>query len=416
MIHWINENLGTSSWDQAKCASDVQLLDVRDLVDKEGNTPTAIKARIDEGLAWLQRSKKVVVCCDHGISRSNAIAVGIVSLRDNISFDEAIRRVMSATLQTEIRIETLNSVRRAVELFRPETAVSLMKSEMKILVTGASGYLGRPLTRFLSNDFALEAPTRGEVNLLESPINLDIMVKEKNITHILHAANPRDIGKNQAQSLGQALVMLKNILDVCKENDIKLINLSSWEVYSGYRSDRLLAAESLPPYPKRSAGETKFLSETIIQHYRSLHDIAYVNLRTTMVYGGEDTRPKFVFNFLQKAARSEKIIVHKYINGYPVIDLIHISDFCRAVQVVLKNDVSGTFNIGSGKGYTSRNIAEIICTTMGSKSPIEFIEVDDYSPNIVIDPTKIISLGWSPQIDLHSGIDNLVVRYCGKEA
>lgn len=416
MIHWITENLGTSSWDQVTRSHDIHIVDVRDLVDKEGNTPTAIKVKIDEALAWLQQSKKVVVCCDYGISRSNAIAVGILLVSDDISFDDAIRRVMSATLQTGIRIETLNSVRRAVELFRPETAVSLKKSEMKILLTGASGYLGRPLTRFLSNDFALETPIRGEVNLLEGPIDLDIMVKEKNITHILHAANPRDFGRNQAQSLGQALVMLKNILDVCKENDIKLINLSSWEVYSGYRSDRLLAAESLPPYPKGSVGETKFLCETIMAHYRSLHGIEYVNLRATMVYGSEDTRPKFVFNFLQKAARSEKIIVHKYINGYPVLDLIHISDFCRAVQAVLESNPSGTFNIGSGKGYTSRNIAEMICATMGSKSLIEFISIDDYSPNIVMDPTKIFALGWNPQIDLHSGIDNLVVRYCGKEA
>jgi nucleoside-diphosphate-sugar epimerase len=416
MIHWITENLGTSSWGQVTPAQDIHLIDVRDLVDKAGNTPKAIKVIIYEALKWLQQNEKVVICCDYGISRSNAIAVGILLIKDNIAFDDATRRVMSATLQSGIRIETLNSVREAVKLFRPELSVLSEKSAIKILLTGASGCLGRPMARILADDFALEAPIRGEIDLLEGPINLDIRVREQNITHILHVANPRGFGRNLAQSMGQAVVMLKNILDVCKENHIKLLNISSWEVYSGYRSDRLLAPETLPPYPKGAMGETKLLCETIIQHYQSLYGIDYANLRAPIIYGSEDNHPKFLFNFLQKAARSEKITVHKYINGYPILDLMHVNDFCKAVKVILEKNASGTFNIGSGDNYSSKNIAEIICLSMDSKSPIKFINIDDYFANIVFDPQKIFALGWKPEINLHSGIDNLVAMFGAKKA
>jgi nucleoside-diphosphate-sugar epimerase len=416
MINWITEKLGTSSWDRVTLSDDIHIIDVRDLVDKAGNTPIAIKTKIDEALTWLQRGKTVVVCCDYGISRSNAIAVGILVISEGISFDDALRRVLAATYQKQIRLETLNSIRRAVESYRSESATFPKQSGLKILLTGSSGNLGRPLTRTLSNNFAIETPGRAEIDLLEGPIDLDFMIREKCITHILHVANPRDFGKNQALSLGQSLVMLKNILDVCKENCIKLIFVSSWEVYSGYRSDRLLADESLPAYPKGSVGETKFLCETILEHYRSFYGVDYANLRAPIIYGTEDTRPKFIFNFIQKATRSDKIFVHKFLNGYPLLDMLNISDFCRAVQMVLESNASGTFNIGSGKAHASRDIAEMICEILGQKGIIDFNKVDDYFSNIVMDFKKISALGWAPKIDLHSGLETLLAIYRGKEA
>jgi UDP-glucuronate decarboxylase len=365
--------------------------------------------KIQEGQQALAIGKQVVICCDYGVSRSNSVATGILAVSENLSFGKALRRVLDNTGEKEIKIETLNAVRQAVERFRPDLIDRNQETEINILLTGSSGYLGTPLSAMLSDRFQLELPGRKELNLLEGPIELDCLVKEKGITHILHLANPREFGKNQ--SLGEALLMLKNILDVCKQNSTKLVFLSSLEVFSGHRSDRLLAAESLPAYPVGAVGETKFLCEKILNLYEKLHGLEYVNIRSSLVYGGAGTRPKFLFNFIATALRDETIIVHKYRNGCPVIDLLHIEDFSLALSEILDKDPVGTFHIGSGSGYTTEEIAKMVCEAVGSKSAVGYRNIDEFAPNVVMDISTISSqIGWLPQISLKSGIKSMAER------
>ena len=66
-----------------------QILDVRDLFDDDSNSLKDYKEKID--LAWdmIQKHGKVVVCCVAGISRSNAIALGVLVKYFNMDFYEA---------------------------------------------------------------------------------------------------------------------------------------------------------------------------------------------------------------------------------------------------------------------------------------------------------------------------------------
>ncbi len=74
---------------------------------------------------------------------------------------------------------------------------------------------------------------------------------------------PRIYTSNVA--MGQTLTMLRNVIDVCTNRDIRLIYPSSWEIYSGY-SGTLRAAELTPPMPRGPYGETKYLAEFLIEH------------------------------------------------------------------------------------------------------------------------------------------------------
>ena len=112
--------------------------------------------------------------------------------------------------------------------------------------------------------------------------------------------------------------MLKNVLDVCRANRVKLIYPSGWEVYSGYRSEKLLASEALPRLPKGPYGEAKYLSEIFIENHHRNHGINYAIIRSAPVYGGGD-RPKFIYNFIEKALRGDPILAHRYLNGPPSI-------------------------------------------------------------------------------------------------
>ena len=90
-----------------------QILDVRDLFDDDSNSLKDYKEKID--LAWdmIQKHGKVVVCCVAGISRSNAIALGVLVKYFNMDFYEAWKFVKSKVPIANIdpaHIEKLNQL------------------------------------------------------------------------------------------------------------------------------------------------------------------------------------------------------------------------------------------------------------------------------------------------------------------
>ena len=84
-IRWINEYLGTAPAADIVELDNIKIIDVRDLVDKAGNQSETIKEKIMTGVKYLQSGEKTIVCCDYGISRSNAVAIGIIAIHNQIS-------------------------------------------------------------------------------------------------------------------------------------------------------------------------------------------------------------------------------------------------------------------------------------------------------------------------------------------
>lgn len=412
MINWLSENLGTAAFDKMAADSSVRLVDVRDMVDKAGNLPDVAQKKIDAALAYLSRGEKVVICCDYGRSRSNAIAAGILALSTDMTFNQALRHVVSVTGQKEIDTEVLNVVREAVKNRLPDEAETKFGAKKRVLVTGGSGFIGGVLLSRLGPEYEVVAPPRDEINLAEGAIELALAVKERGIDLIIHLANPRVYTSNKA--FGESLVMLRNVLDVCKGNDVKLVYPSGWEIYSGYRANALLAAESLPAYPKGPYGEAKYFCETLIEQYKRQYGVKCVILRSSPVYGGGD-KPKFLYNFLHKAAKGEPVFTHKYINGFPHLDLLHIDDLISALLAIIDADVDRSFNIGGGRGISTAEVAKLIITQLSSSSKIEHRDIQDLAPNIVMDTSRINrELGWVPRVDFEEGLKSMTDRYVGE--
>ena len=379
MIHWITENLGTGAWEKVEKNPDLCFVDVRDLVDKSGNLPLVIKSKIDEALAHIQKGKKVVVCCDYGMSRSNAIAAGVLAISQDLSLEEAVRKVIAATGETSIRI----------------------------LVTGASGFIGSLLTQELQKKFEVLAPSSQNIDLIRDTVSLDLFVKEHGIGTIVHLANPRIYTTNE--SMGISLTILKNVLDICRENQLSLVYLSGWEIYSGYKTKEFIADEYTAPRPGGTYGQTKFLCETLIEDYRKNYGLFCTILRSSPVYGLGTDKPKFIWNFLHKALNHQKIVTHRYLNGFPLLDLLYVDDLCAAILAAIERQVEGSINLGSGTATSTTQIAEYIVDFLGAKSLIEHIEIAGYSSNIIMDISYANSvLNWYPKVNLIEGLKTIV--------
>jgi UDP-glucuronate decarboxylase len=403
MIHWISEVLGTAPASDQTITDGVAVLDVRDLVDKFGNSPKATKEKIEQGISLLKQGKKVVVCCDYGISRSNAIAAGIISCFKGINLNQAIKEVVDSTGVHEIKVEPLRSVRNALE----GELASIIDDESRVLLTGGTGFIGQTLLRKLSKRHYVVAPTRNEVDLTAGTLALDLLVKEDRVNCIVHWANPRVYTSNHA--MGETLTLLHNVLDVCRENNIRLIYPSGWEVYSGYRTCEMIADENLPLLPKGPYGETKLLCEKLIEHHRRLYGLKCAMLRSSPLYGEAGDRPKFLYNFIGKARKNEPIKTHRYLNGDPKLDLLYVGDFVTAVVAAIETNFVGTLNIGTGRAVSTREVAEWIVSKIASSSTVDSQIIEDYVANITMDISLAHKLlAWQPTMTWEKGLGRLL--------
>jgi hypothetical protein len=89
-----------------------KILDTRGLLDESGNSDEDYEKLIDKGIKYLDKYNKVVVCCVAGISRSNAIAVGILMKYLHLDFNEAFNMVYDKINNCLIEDSHINFLKR----------------------------------------------------------------------------------------------------------------------------------------------------------------------------------------------------------------------------------------------------------------------------------------------------------------
>jgi UDP-glucuronate decarboxylase len=397
VIRWIiKDKLGTAAADDFLPDGQTVLIDVRALVDKRGNSATALVAQIDAGVSALKGGNRVVVVCDFGVSRSNTIAAGILSRWRELDMDTAIGQVVETTGETSIKLDMIESLRQAFQ-------TPLRGEPHGILVTGGSGFLGAPLHDYLATTHAVLAPNRAAVDLLGSVLTLDRYCGENNIGKIVHFAYPRVYTNNAA--MGQSLTMLRNILDVCKSRGIQLILPSSWVVFSGYRTHFMEADVSTAPRPRGVYGETKFLEEILVGNAVANGEVAATIVRLSPIYGAKSLRPRLIRFAHQYLMEDRPIVTHRYRNGPPRLQLLYVDDAVAGLAEIVKNGRSPLYHLGGSIAYEPRQIITCISEILGRRAQIAEAQIDDDVANIFLDSSATsVELGWTPAIDIDEGL------------
>jgi nucleoside-diphosphate-sugar epimerase len=395
MIRWITDRLGTCAYDQ-RPDGDYQLIDVRHLVDKGGNSSAAIAQCIEAGIAALNSGRTVVVACDFGVSRSNSIAAGILSVGERCSFDEGVARVLAATGESEIKLEMMESVRAVL----PSQASARAET---LLVTGGSGFLGRSLVPRLQKTHRVVAPPRSGLNVEQGAVALAAYCRAEGISQIVHLAYPRVYTNVGAMAAG--LAMLRTVLDTCKLLDIGLLFVSSWVVFGGYAADNLIADETLPLRPKGVYSDSKYLEELLVAEYARRSEIKHSTCRLAPVYGPGCDRPRLIRAFYEALLAGKTIHTHRYRNGVPKLDLLYVGDAVEAIAKSASYKSRETFHFGSGQLHSTAEIAGIIANLLSVPLHREEIPIEDDVANIQMDTSKAERLlGWAPLTGLREGL------------
>jgi GDP-L-fucose synthase len=293
---------------------------------------------------------------------------------------------------------------------------------MKIYVAGHRGLVGSAIVRSIEKSGKHEwlGKSKKELNLLDKQSVLDFIEAEKPDAIIMAAAKVGGIKANSdfpAEFLTENLQIQSNLIDGAHKFAIeKFVFLGSSCIYpkmsaQPIKEDYLLTGPLEPsnePY-----AIAKIAGLKLIQAYRKEYGHNWISAMPTNVYGPFDNfdpqtshvLPALIRKF-HDAKISQKSEVTLWGSGKPLREFIHSDDLASALLFLLENFNSDLpINVGSGYEVSIRELAEIIKEIVGFTGEILWdTKMPDGTPRKILDSSEIKKLGWTPKIDLETGI------------
>jgi len=314
-----------------------------------------------------------------------------------------------------------------------------MKKE-KILVCGATGFIGRNVieyfsktdeyeiygTYFNSNPYLTENVTWIKIDLRDHD-QVDALLKQGFDIIIQAAATTSgsfEIINRPYYHVTDNAIMNSLIFRSAYDNRIKHVVFFSCSTM--YKSSDIPVKESdfdanADMYPSYfGVGWTKVYIEKMCEFYSRISDTKYTVIRHSNIYGPYDKydlEKSHVFGAtitkVMTAPDGGHIVV--WGKGEEERDLLYISDLVEFINIILKNQKSKfeLYNLGYGESISIDNLVKKIIQISGKKIEIQY---DLTKPNInfklCLDSSKARSeMGWHPKIQLENGIRKTIDWY-----
>jgi dTDP-glucose 4,6-dehydratase len=204
-----------------------------------------------------------------------------------------------------------------------------------------------------------------------------------------------------------------NLLHLVKEYQIKLLHVSTDEVYGSLELSDEPFNEKTPYNPLNPYSASKAASDHMVRAYVNTHKIKAVVTNCSNNYGPRQHAEKFVPTIIRKAKANEPIPI--YGNGYNIRDWIFVDDHCDALMRIGDAFVYGErYNIGGRNELRNLNMAWFILDMMGKpRSLIEFVkDRPGHDTRYAISNKKIEKeLKWRPTTTLEVGMKK-TLEYC----
>ena len=316
---------------------------------------------------------------------------------------------------------------------------------MRILVTGAAGFIGSNYVRRML-DGAYPGHEDTEVTVL------DLLTYAGTLTNLESVAeNPRyrfvegDIRDGDllaelvpghdaivhfaAEShvdrsiTGAADFVLTNVLGTQKllqaaldAGTGKFVHVSTDEVYGSI--DEGSWAEDRPLEPNSPYSASKASSDLLARAYHRTFGMNVCITRCSNNYGPHQFPEKVIPLFVTNLMDGKKVPL--YGDGLNVRDWLHVDDHCRGIQLVLDGGRPGEiYNIGGGTELTNKELTGLLLEAMdvGWEMVERVADRKGHDRRYSVDIGKISAeLGYAPQVPFEQGLADTVAWYRANEA
>ena len=190
----------------------------------------------------------------------------------------------------------------------------------------------------------------------------------------------------------------------------RFVQISTDEVYGSVPEGASRETDELRPRNPYSA--SKAGADRLAYSYWATFEVPVVITRASNNYGPnqfpEKVIPLFITNLI------DDIPVPLYGDGMNERDWLHVSDHCRALDIVIDAGVSGeVYNIGGGNHVRNIDLTKQILDLMGKTDSL-IRPVQDrlgHDRRYSLDTTKLRALGWQPDVPFERGLADTVEWY-----
>lgn len=278
----------------------------------------------------------------------------------------------------------------------------------KILVTGASGFIGRALVaRLKSQSFDVVAICSADGDIA-NPKTLERLI-QGDISHVFHLAGKTyvpDSWNNPAEFYQTNLLGTSNVLEFCKKRSIPITYVSAY-VYG--HPETLPIKESSPIRPSNPYALSKRLAEEACEFYYAVHNLPITVIRPFNVYGIGQGDNFLLPTIISQALASEVILVKDLL---PKRDYVYLQDLLTALLATLKKKQGyHVYNVGSGYSLSVKEVIDIIQEVAGTRKEIICDKVARANElmDVVADISKAANeLGWQPEYSFRAGIEEII--------
>jgi UDP-glucuronate decarboxylase len=302
-----------------------------------------------------------------------------------------------------------------------------------ILVTGGAGFLGSHLCERLldrgDNVICVDNFFTGrKENILHLMGNPRFEVVRHDIVHPLYLeaeqiynlacpASPVAYQYNPIKTIKTSTVGMVNVLGLAKRCRARVLQASTSEVYG----DPMVHPQTEdywghvnPIGPRSCYDEGKRVAESLCMNYHLSHGLEVRIIRIFNTYGPrmDPNDGRVISNFITQALRGEPLTV--YGDGQQTRSFCYCDDLIRGMMLLMDQDQHvGPVNIGNPGEYTMLELAQEVLKATGSTSEIRHVDLPKDDPKQRCpDITRAKAwLGWSPEVNLPTGLSHTVPYY-----
>jgi UDP-glucose 4-epimerase len=304
----------------------------------------------------------------------------------------------------------------------------------RILVTGGAGFIGSHLVEELSenNDVIVydnfSSAGSGFLDGIKCKIvKEDILdfkkLREhtKNIDECYHLAADPSVKNSYVtpiKNFEQDCVGTLNVLEACRQNDVKTFVFSSSSVVYGMAKMPTPETELIKPIS--NYGSAKAASENYVMSYSHLYGIKGTILRYANIIGPRSTHG-ICYDFYNKLkANPNEIEILG--DGNQKKSYLHVKDCVNASILTKDNTKTGfeIFNVGSEEQISVKEMTDIIVNAMGL-SDVKYTYVGGKGgwpgdvPQMLLSINKLKKLGWKPNYTIKKSIIDTITYLMEKE-
>jgi len=295
----------------------------------------------------------------------------------------------------------------------------------RVLITGASGFIGRHCVPLLvERDFEVHAvslripPLEGDVRWHHVDLLDDgqvwKLVDEVRPTHLLHLAWVTEPGRYQRSEdnlrwVQASLSLLRSLQSSGGKRVVMAGSCAEYDQRYGYCSEGVTPLAPATPY-----GVCKHSMQLMLKTYAELTGLSSAWGRVFSLYGPHEHPERLVASVSRALLGGHEALCTP---GNQIRDYLYVDDVATAFVGLLDAEVTGPVNIASGRGVAIRDLVQTLGEVCGRPDLIRLgaLPARADEPSVIFgDSGRLRSIvGWKPRWELRAGLEKTVRWWSG---